>query len=233
MSEPAVDVATFTLTGPVSTATKVDGPLRCASLLKPFFAWVGQGHVRDRHAMLTRSDNAATNRFLAESGGLESVLAQIAHRTGVEWAPASTWGGVLVTAAEVAAAAQALVADKAGVREVVRDMVSSERAQRFGTDEVWAALTGQQEHQLAVKTGWDLHEDETRLRTHTLIVGPTRSVVVLTAVPVTLAQRTHWRRLMAARGPQAVVGFHGEVADRFLVAGLHSAVAALPVVAAL
>jgi len=123
-------------------------------------------------------------------------------------------------------------------------------AQRLGLDRTWAELTGQSVGEVGIKLGWDLSDDEPFARTHAVLLGPTRSVVVLTAVPrtsalldehvtserVTAARepacltavpittdfRSRWNALLASKGPTAVLALHDALSGRVLRDALRS-----------
>lgn len=177
--------------------------LRCASLLKPLYAWVSAARVGDagrwrRHAepAVVVSSNADT-LSLWHAVGPGVILRDLRDRTGVSWSPAngdpSRFGSVEVAADEVAAAyaelAQAALAgDPAAeavlgwMRQVGHGQAGEEQA--FGVREALGAPGA------AVKCGWYGAADETCLRTHAVAVlaeGGTRVAVVvgMTALPYT------------------------------------------------
>ncbi|TDE49999.1 hypothetical protein E1295_19805 [Nonomuraea mesophila] len=172
--------------------------LRCASLLKPLYAWVSADHVADaerwrRHAepAVVISSNADTlHLWLAIGPGV--ILEDIRRRTGVAWSPPngdpSRFGSVEVAADEVATAyavlAQAGAAGDPAAATVMEWMRQVEGPQTFGARE--AARSPE----AAVKCGWYGAPDETCLRTHAVTVLPrggtrTTVAVAMTALPHT------------------------------------------------
>ncbi|NUW42642.1 hypothetical protein [Nonomuraea rhodomycinica] len=185
---------------PPRSLALTSGPdrLRCASLLKPLYAWATAELVGDherwrRHAepAVVVSSNADT-LALWLSAGPRAVLDGIHRRTGVRWAPPngdpSRFGSVEVSAAEVAAAyvelAQAALAGEPVAGAILEWMRLVGGDQTFGAREALAAP------EAAVKCGWYGGMDETFLRTHAVgVLTPeaNRVVVVvgMTAQPYT------------------------------------------------
>ncbi|MFI6504603.1 hypothetical protein [Nonomuraea typhae] len=170
--------------------------LRCASLLKPLYAWAAAAHIDDaerwrRHAepAVVVSSNADTlNLWL--SVGPRVLLDTIARRTGVSWAlphtDLSRFGSVEVAADEVAAAyaalAQAALAGEPVAAVILGWMREVAAGQSFGAREALGAQDA------PVKCGWYGAADETCLRTHAVAVLPgpgmrAAVVVALTAQP--------------------------------------------------
>ena len=190
--------------------------LRCASLLKPLYAWAAAppdltagpwlGLMR---ASVTLSDNDATDTLVGHAGGPPVLLAELTAGTGVSWEPAATWGRV-ITANEVATAYQALREDPTMAAQTVRAaMRAVQPAQRLGAGVQWSHLTGADPGDLAVKAGWDLSPGEPFARTHVVVMERNGGgAVVLTAVPVTDSERRQWLRDLGAGGPAAVLGLH-------------------------
>ncbi|UBU11201.1 hypothetical protein [Nonomuraea gerenzanensis] len=187
--------------------------LRCASLLKPLYAWVSAARVADaerwrRHAepAVVVSSNADTlNLWLAV--GPRVILDDLRERTGVVWAlpngDLSRFGSVEVTAAEVAAAyaalAQAALAGDPVAGSVLDWMGQVAEPQAFGAREAlgWP--------ESAVKCGWYGAPDETCLRTHAVAVQPrggTRVsvIVAMTALPYTVAHERDTYRERVGKG---------------------------------
>lgn len=217
-----VDVASFGAGSSVLWGVE-DGSrgVPCASILKPFYAWVGEGRSRDKDAMICVSDNQATDRVVAATGGLGKVLDRIFARTGVAWSAAESWGQVRVHAWEVARAAEALMADRSTASSHV---LSAMRAvggdQVFGVPAVWAHHTHQHLSLVGAKSGWDLtpaiDAAPARVRTHLLVVGPESSRVVLTEAPVAVGVEAAWTHALGAGGPHAVLPVHDFVAGQVL-----------------
>ncbi|MEU0570621.1 hypothetical protein ABZ297_35240 [Nonomuraea sp. NPDC005983] len=172
--------------------------LRCASLLKPLYAWVTAPHIPDeerwrRHAepaVVISSNSDTLHLWLAV--GPPVVLDDIYQRTGVAWAlpngDPSRFGSVEVAADEVATAyaalAQSAVAGDPVAGAVLEWMRAVGADQAYGTREALAAPGA------GVKCGWYGAADETCLRTHAVAVlprGGTRATVVvgMTAQPYT------------------------------------------------
>ena len=185
---------------PARTVSVSSGParLRCASLLKPLYAWVTADRFPDadrwrRHAepAVVISSNADTlNLWLTV--GPHVILDDLNQRTGVAWSPPngdpSRFGSVEVTAGEVATAyavlAQAASAGDPVARTILEWMRQVSTTQAFGTREALRSP------EAGVKCGWYGAPDETCLRTHAVAVlprGGTRATVVvgMTAVPYT------------------------------------------------
>jgi hypothetical protein len=220
-------VATFR-TGTV-TAVRHGPALACASVLKPIYAWVA-GTPRWAalaRAMITTSDNVATDQLVERAGGLSALRDAVAARTGVALADAATWGRIPVTAVQVAALYAALaVAAEAGDPKAgtVDDLMGQvRRPQLLRLDVRWASLTRQPHLQVGGKLGWDLDMDGRRLRTHAVISGPRHSAAVLTSVAVPAAVQVRWRRERARGGPDAVLALHAETAGRTLQEALSHA----------
>ncbi|MDP4501513.1 hypothetical protein [Nonomuraea turcica] len=187
--------------------------LRCASLLKPLYAWVSADHIPDadrwrRHAepAVVVSSNADTlNLWLAVGPGV--ILDGIRRRTGVAWSPPngdpSRFGSVEVAADEVATAyaafAQSAVAGDPVAATVLGWMRQVGAEQAFGVrDALGAADAG-------IKCGWFGAPDETCLRTHAVAVlpkGGTRVTVIvgMTALPYTDAREREIYRERVAKG---------------------------------
>lgn len=136
----------------------------CASLLKPLYAWASSTAAdEDVEAAIRRSDNAATDRLVAEAGGLTTVLDRVHELTGVAVEPGRTWGQVRVTAIQVETAYDALAAaalgGAAGARAVVEHMRGVVEDQRFG------APPG-----MPIKAGWDLEAATGHLLVHVVVL---------------------------------------------------------------
>src|SRR5690606_16896075 len=189
---------------PVRTVAARSGPhrLRCASLLKPLYAWVTAGRIPDperwrRHAepAVVVSSNADTRSLWLAVGPLV-ILDDIYQRTGVAWpmhnGDPSRFGAIEVAAEEVATGyaglAQAALAGDPVAGDVLEWMRRVEGSQTFGIREALGAPGS------AVKCGWFGEPDETCLRTHAVAVLPSEGtratvVVALTAQPYTDAAR--------------------------------------------
>ncbi|WP_113701117.1 hypothetical protein [Nonomuraea lactucae] len=185
---------------PARTVTATSGltRLRCASLLKPLYAWAAASHIPDaerwrRHAepAVVVSSNADTLKLWLAVGP-RVILDDLDRRTGVRWAPPngdpSRFGSVEVSAAEVAAAyavlAQAAVTGDPVAGEIVEWMRRVGGEQAFGAREALSAPGA------GVKCGWYGAPDESCLRTHAVAVlprGGTQVTVVaaMTAQPYT------------------------------------------------
>jgi hypothetical protein len=218
-----------------STSTRVGAArLRCASLLKPLYAWAA-AHCGpydadparwavDAEQAVRHSDNAATNR-LWFAATPPRVLGWLAGATGVRWQQPGVdphwFGTVEVTATEVVTAygalARAAAGDPAAARLLgwMRDV---DPGQALGVPAVVAAAAGVEPGGVAVKSGWFGHTDETCLRTHVVAVaerpvGPgveTLVLAALTALPAPEADRERYRRDLTAGRP--VEGEHERLA---------------------
>ncbi|MGW3350386.1 hypothetical protein ACWDA3_44400 [Nonomuraea rubra] len=172
--------------------------LRCASLLKPLYAWVSAARIPDadrwrRHAepaVVISSNSDTLSLWLAV--GPRVILDDLRDRTGVAWAlpngDPSRFGSVEVTAGEVSAAyavlAQSAVAGDPVAGTVLEWMGQVAEPQAFGAREAlgWP--------ESAVKCGWYGAPDETVLRTHAVAVQPrggtrVNVIVAMTALPYT------------------------------------------------
>ncbi|WP_433516702.1 hypothetical protein ACQP2T_14675 [Nonomuraea sp. CA-143628] len=187
--------------GPPARAVSVRSGLarlRCASLLKPLYAWVAAAHIPDaerwrRHAepAVVVSSNADTlNLWLAV--GPRVILDDIYQRTGVVWAPPngdpSRFGSVEVAADEVATAYAAL-AQTAAAGDPVAGTVLDWMRQVSG-QQAFGAREALSSPEAGIKCGWYGAPDESCLRTHAVAVlprGGTRATVVvgMTAQPYT------------------------------------------------
>lgn len=194
--------------------------LACASILKPLYAWLGDGSADDKERMVQLSDNEATSRVIGATGGLSIMLDRIYKATGINWHDAPSWGSVRVTASEVAAAFA-----KLDSTQVLADMRAVPARQQLGLVELWAELTSQSTDQIGVKLGWDLHFKETALRTHAVLIGPDRSVVVTSAILVDGSTRAQWHRTLSSRGPESVLPIHEQFAGPELALALTKAAA--------
>jgi hypothetical protein len=217
--------------GPPARAVSVRSGLarlRCASLLKPLYAWVSAAHIPDaerwrRHAepAVVISSNADTlNLWLAV--GPRVILDDIYQRTGVVWAPPngdpSRFGSVEVAADEVAIAYAALAQTAAAgdpVAATVLDWMREVTGQQaFGAREALGSP------EAGVKCGWYGAPDETCLRTHAVAVlprGGTRATVVvgMTAQPYTdPGERENYQARVTEGLP--VEGEHEKVAGELL-----------------
>ncbi|MEV0588461.1 hypothetical protein [Nonomuraea sp. NPDC050310] len=181
--------------------------LRCASLLKPLYAWVADRTPEWASAAepaVVESSNADTLRLWLGTGPLV-ILDRLAERTGVRWAPPSTdpasFGSVEVAASEVVTAYAALAqAGSFGDRDaqrILQWMVAA--TQTFGVRELFPG-------EVAVKCGWFGGADESWLRTHVVTVdrrddGRIRLACALTALPYPgEAERAAYRRALATGG---------------------------------
>jgi hypothetical protein len=187
--------------------------LRCASLLKPLYAWVTADRITDadrwrRHAepAVVVSSNADTlNLWLAVGPGV--ILDDLRQRTGVAWSPPngdpSRFGSVEVAADEVATAYAALAQSAAAGDPVAATILEWMRQvggeQAFGTREALRCP------EAGIKCGWYGAPDETCLRTHAVAVlprGGTRVTVVvgMTALPYTDGREREVYRERVAKG---------------------------------
>ncbi|MFI7610751.1 hypothetical protein ACIBP6_05865 [Nonomuraea terrae] len=201
--------------------------LRCASLLKPLYAWVSAARVpgarwRDlaEPAVVVSSNADTIGLWLGV--GPRVILDDLCERTGVRWGlpngDPSRFGSVEVTAAEVAAAyavfAQAAAAGDPAACEVLGWMRQVSDSQAFGAREV----TGSPE--TAVKCGWYGAPDETTLRTHVMALPPRTGarvtvIVAMTALPYTGARDRETYRTNVTQG-LSVEDEHEKVAGEVL-----------------
>ncbi|MGW0803580.1 hypothetical protein [Nonomuraea sp. NPDC002799] len=202
--------------------------LRCASLLKPLYAWVSAAHIPDadrwrRHAepaVVISSNSDTLNLWL--SVGPRVILDDLRRRTGIAWSPPngdpSRFGSVEVAADEVAAAyavfAQAAVAGDPVAATILGWMRQVSGSQTFGAREATRSP------EAGVKCGWYGAPDETCLRTHVVAVLPragTRATVVvgMTALPYTDGREREVYQDRIAQG-LAVEGEHERVAGKLL-----------------
>ncbi|MFI7454997.1 hypothetical protein ACIBQX_46530 [Nonomuraea sp. NPDC049714] len=187
--------------------------MRCASLLKPLYAWVTAARIPDterwqRHAepAVVISSNSDTRSLWLAVGPLV-ILDDIYQRTGVSWpmhnADPSRFGSIEVAADEVATAyaalAQAAFAGDPVAGSVLEWMRRVEGDQTYGTRQALGAP------EAGIKCGWFGEPDETCLRTHAVAVLPdagTRATVVvaLTAQPYTDARKREVYHTRVAQG---------------------------------
>ncbi|WP_327090468.1 hypothetical protein OIE66_07530 [Nonomuraea sp. NBC_01738] len=167
--------------------------MRCASLLKPLYAWAAAGFIRDvarwrMHAepAISYSSNVDTlNLWL--SVGPPEILRVLAERTGVSWTPfpgdPTRFGSVEVSAEEVATAyaalGQAALAGDPVADEVVRLMQEVPEGQSFGARRAVCSAGA------PIKCGWYGGPDETCLRTHAVALMLHRGMRVVVAVAMT------------------------------------------------
>jgi hypothetical protein len=172
--------------------------LRCASLLKPLYAWMAAAHFTDAgrwraHAepAVVISSNADTlNLWLSVGPGV--LLDDLHRRTGVRWwqpnGDPSRFGSVEVAADEVATAYAALAQAAAAGDPVAVTVLGWMR--QVGSDQAFGARDAMASPDAAIKCGWYGAPDETCLRTHAVAVLPrggtrTTVVVAMTALPYT------------------------------------------------
>ncbi|TMR93358.1 hypothetical protein [Nonomuraea basaltis] len=187
--------------------------LRCASLLKPLYAWVSAGRIPDadrwrRHAepAVVISSNADTlNLWLAVGPGV--ILQDLRERTGVAWSPPngdpSRFGSVEVAADEVATA-YAVLAQSAVAGDPVAATILGWMRQ-VGADQTFGAREAIESPGAGIKCGWYGAPDETCLRTHAVAIlprGGTRVTVVvgMTALPYTDPRDREVYRERVAKG---------------------------------
>ncbi|NRQ35436.1 hypothetical protein HII36_26925 [Nonomuraea sp. NN258] len=202
--------------------------MRCASLLKPLYAWVTAARAPDaerwrRHAepAVVVSSNADTrNLWLAV--GPRVILDDLHQRTGVRWTPPagdpSRFGGVEVAADEVAAAYAALAQAGAAGDPVAETVLGWMRQVKGG--QTYGAREALRAPEAGIKCGWYGEPDETCLRTHAVAVlprGGTRATVVvaMTAVPYPDRRERETYQARAAEG-LPVEGEHERVAGALL-----------------
>lgn len=170
--------------------------MRCASLLKPLYAWAAAEHVGDagfwrehaEPAVLVSSNTDTIALWLSVGPGV--LLDTLARRTGVRWSPPngdpSRFGSVEVSAVEVvqvyAVFAQAALAGDRTAETVLSWMGEVPADQTYGAREAIGAPGA------GVKCGWFGGADEICLRTHAVAVVPgkgadVRVVAALTAQP--------------------------------------------------
>lgn len=211
---------TAVVAGPAEAATA----WRCASLLKPLYAWVTpEADDADVVAAVVESDNDATDRIVETQGGLATLRERLHDATGVDVGHAETWGRFTLSPAQVALMyAHLQAADDDRSTAIVDLMRRTPAVHRFATDRAWAYASEQDRLGLAVKSGWDLSSDEPFARTHTVVLGRRTSVVVMSAVPVSDAHRTQWQTAHD-RDPSDVARLHNQWAGHAIRAALHSA----------
>ncbi|NUP00065.1 MAG: hypothetical protein HOV96_08820 [Nonomuraea sp.] len=211
---------------PARTVSVRSGParLRCASLLKPLYAWVAAAHIGDgdrwrRHAepAVVVSSNADTlNLWL--SIGPRVLLEDLHRRTGVRWAQPggdpSRFGSVEVSADEVATA-YAVLAQAGAAGDPVAATVL-EWMREVGGEQTFGAREALGSPHAGVKCGWYGAPDETCLRTHAVAVLPrggtrTTVVVAMTALPFT--------------GEHAREVYHARIAEGLPVESVHDGLA--------
>ncbi|MFI6601570.1 hypothetical protein ACIBHX_35430 [Nonomuraea sp. NPDC050536] len=197
--------------------------LRCASLLKPLYAWVAAPRIPDaerwrRHAQpaVVISSNADTvNLWLSVGPGV--ILDDLHHRTGVRWAvpngDPSRFGSVEVAAHEVATAyaalAQSALAGDPVAETIMGWMREVSGEQTFGIREAVRAPSA------GIKCGWYGGADETCLRTHAVAVIPRRGTRTTVAVAMTAQPYTDEREREI---------YHARVAEGFPVEAEHEKV---------
>ncbi|MEV4476114.1 MULTISPECIES: hypothetical protein [Nonomuraea] len=202
--------------------------LRCASLLKPLYAWVAAGRIADaerwrRHAepaVVVSSNTDTLGLWL--SVGPRVILDDLCERTGVRWEPPngdpSRFGSVEVAAGEVAAA-YAVLAQAAATGDPVAEAVLGWMAE-VPDSQTFGARVAVGRPGAAVKCGWYGGPDETCLRTHAVAVlphgGSRASVVVaMTALPYTDAHEREVYRERVTTG-LSVEDRHEKVAGELL-----------------
>jgi len=219
---PVVAWSTFGPGGSTTVGPQVG--LRCASVLKPLYAWAcPAGFEAFAERAVRYSDNEATDALVGACGGVAGTVERVEVLAGQHLAPAQTWGRVVVNASQLAVLYRALAASDspraAQVRVWMRDVTAD---QRLGLDLAWAELTGQDVAEVGIKLGWDLSDDEPFARTHAVLLGPRRSAVILTAAPVTADFRSRWNALLASKGPTAVLALHDALSGPVLHDALRS-----------
>ncbi|MGN9845359.1 hypothetical protein ACTMTI_45290 [Nonomuraea sp. H19] len=172
--------------------------LRCASLLKPLYAWVSADRIRDadrwrRHAepaVVVSSNTDTLNLWLSVGPGV--ILDDIRQRTGVAWSPPngdpSRFGSVEVAADEVATAYAAFAQSAVAGDPVAATIL--EWMRQVGAEQTFGAREAIGSPEAAIKCGWYGAPDETCVRTHAVALlprGGTRVTVLvgMTALPYT------------------------------------------------
>lgn len=227
---PSVSVGTAawsTRVGALTTGTLLRTGLRCASLLKPLYGWVATAaDPQDIAASIRQSDNAATNRVVEAAGGVRGLRNMLAEATGIDVGEAQTWGRFEVTPEQVATM-YARMQDSPNSGAILDLMRDTDQTHRFKADQTWAHATHQDLTTVAIKTGWDLSDDEPFARTHAVVLGDYCSAVTMTAVPVTDHQRQEWESRLSANGPRGVLDLHEQWSGHALRNTLTSTAAAL------
>lgn len=173
-------------------------PTRCASVLKPAYAWVCDHPEWDALAKLsiTRSDNEATGKLTGQD--VDHLAMALSERASVEIEPAETWGRLLVTATDIASIYAALVTEEGDKSSsVVRCMNAVVPAQRFGFKD-------------PVKAGWDLYgtdDGKHHMVTNIVVITPQGLVAVATDRVVSYQIVQRWQMALID-GPEAVIPFH-------------------------
>lgn len=182
--------------------------VRCASVLKPLYAWVaGPSHRDEAEHAIVYSDNTATDALIYAAGGLSSVLDDITSRTGVRWNPAPTWGQVPITGVSLTVAYSAFgFARDPWTRHIRTLMTQVVPTQRFGIAEG-----------VPMKAGWDLDEHAGELLTHAVVLTAHRAHAVVTHTPISARLQRTWRARLAAGGPEAVIPIH----ERHVIDAFH------------
>ncbi|MFC4123196.1 hypothetical protein [Nonomuraea zeae] len=213
--------------------------LRCASLLKPLYAWVSADRFTDtdrwrRHAepAVVVSSNADTlNLWLV--AGPRVILDDLYQRTGVAWSPPngdpSRFGSVEVAAEEVAIA-YAVLAQSASAGDPIAGIIL-EWMRQVSTEQAFGVREAIGSPEAAVKCGWYGAPDETCLRTHAVAVlprGGTRTTVIvgMTALPYTDGHEREVYRDRVAQG-LSVEPEHEKVAGTLLRGLMTTALAEL------
>ncbi|NUR93203.1 MAG: hypothetical protein HOY71_54785 [Nonomuraea sp.] len=190
--------------GPAArTVSAVSGltRLRCASLLKPLYAWVAAAHMPDAErwaahaqpAVVISSNSDTLNLWLGV--GPAVLLADLARRTGVSWevpnGDLSRFGSVEVAATEVATAYAAL-AQAALAGDPVADSIMSWMREVTGP-QTYGAREAIGSPGAGIKCGWYGGADETCLRTHAVAILPRRGTRTTVAVAMTAQPYTDAR----------------------------------------
>lgn len=202
--------------------------MRCASLLKPLYAWAAAERVTDASwwrehaepAVIISSNSDTLALWLTVGPGV--LLDTIARRTGVVWASPngdpSRFGSVEVAAAEVvtvyAAFAQAALAGDRTAETIMGWMAAVAADQTYGAREAIGSPAA------GVKCGWYGGPDETCLRTHAVAIVPGKGtdatvVAAMTAQPYPDEREREIYRARVAEG-LPVEDEHDRVAGQLL-----------------
>lgn len=173
-------------------------PIRCASVLKPAYAWVCEHPQWDDLAekAVTASDNGATDSLT--QGKVSDVVGSLRSKTGADLETADSWGRVMVDATHLAQVFGALFADESLKAAKVKTwMHSVSPMQRFG-------------FHAPMKAGWDMYtakHGKNHLVTN-IVVGTTRGLVTVTSDEVVENSVADQWRERVKNSTDAVVPIH-------------------------
>lgn len=171
---------------------------RCASVLKPVYAWVSEhprwGDLAEK--AVTASDNEATDELTQEDP--VALARRVERRTWVDLAPAETWGRFQVDATDIARMYYSLDVSMDEKADHIKQLMGKvDAGQSFGFHGM-------------MKAGWDMYVDSRlmpRLVTNIVIMGVRGGVAVTTDTVIDKSVARDWKNKCAI-SPSSVIPLH-------------------------